>query len=366
MPHYPCYEARGGSLALGREHGEQARDRIRGFVDFLASGLKLSRTALRERAAQFLPLMRQACPHLLDEVRGLAEGAGIDELDALACQFRGELAFVPAASAAATREVPTSDGGCTTFALGRTVTARGETLIGQNSDNPVELMDYGYVLRLIPEDGPRILMWTFGGMLGYHGVNEHGVAHFANSLGGGPAWRFALSHYPLKRLILESRTLNDVRELFRRVPVCSNGNYVLSDGQGNVTDVELTSDGPFEAPDGGAGFVAHSNHYVCGALACEANFAQSLPDSFGRLDRMTALIRAKAGAIGVDDMKSFLSDHDGFPTGICRHSHVGTDHPILPSSGRTVCSLIAEPDRGLLHVARGNPCENPFATWSIA
>ena len=360
MSHYPFFEAGGGPCELGRQHGEQAREQIRGFVDFLAAGLKLSKPVLRGRAARFRPLMEQTCPHLLQEALGLAAGAGIDENEALACQLRGELAGL----ADGPVESHAPDGGCTTFVIGRGG-APGGTLIGQNSDNPVELMDYAYVLRLVPEAGPRILIWTFGGMLGYHGLNEHGVANFANSLGGGPAWKFALSHYPVKRMLLERRTLGDVRELFRSVPVCSNGNYVLSDGAGAIADVELTSDGPREMPDAGEGFLAHSNHYVCGELACEANFAQSLPDSFPRLERMRGLIRAKLGSIGVSDMRAILSDHAGHPTGICRHSHIGTDHPVLPASGRTVCSLIAEPDRGLLHVARGNPCENDFATWSV-
>jgi isopenicillin-N N-acyltransferase-like protein len=226
-------------------------------------------------------------------------------------------------------------------------------------------MEYAYVLRLVPERGPRILMWTFGGMIGYHGLNESGIAHFANALGGGPAWRFALSHYPLKRMMLEQTCLADVRRLLREVPVCSNGNYVLCDGAGEIADVELTADGPHELPDDGSGFLAHSNHYLCGAHACAENFARSLPDSFPRLRRMQELLQSRLGQLTVDDLKRFLSDHAEHPTGICRHPHSGPDDPVLPSSGRTVASLIAEPDRGILHVSRGNPCERAYATYRL-
>lgn len=356
---YPLFEARGAPRELGRQHGEQAAAQIRGFLEFLATGLKLPLSELRNRAARFQPLMERACPHLLEEVAGLVEGAGVHPLDALACQFRGELAFAGSAS------LGPAEGGCTTFVISRRGTANGELLIGQNSDNPVELMDFAYGLRLVPERGPRILMWTFGGMLGYHGLNEHGVAHFANSLGGGPGWKFALSHYPIKRMILECRALDEVRRLLKAEPVCSNGNYVLCDGQGNIADVELTSDGPVEMPRTEDGFLVHANHYLCGAYSCETNFSQSLPDSFLRQKRMDELVRGRFGALTVGDLKSFLSDHAGHPTGLCRHSHEGTDYAVLPASGRTVASLIAEPDRGLLHVSRGNPCENAYATWSV-
>src|SRR5436305_10485395 len=96
------------------------------------------------------------------------------------------------------------------------------------------------VQGLEPGGKPGILMWTFGGMLGYHGLNAHGVAHFANSLGGGPAWREGLPHYPVKRLMLEQRDVPAVLDVLARVPVCSSGNYVLCDGGGAVADVELT------------------------------------------------------------------------------------------------------------------------------
>ena len=334
-------------------HGQQAKDCIRGYLDYLQTSLKISRESMRKRAERFEPLFGRHCPHLLEEVVGLAEGAGIHRLDALAAQLRGELNGV-------------SEDACTTFVVRRGQTADGGTLIGQNSDNPAELMDYAYVLRLAPESGPRILMWTFGGMLGYHGINEHGVAHFANSLGGGPAWKLALSHYPVKRMMLEQRSLTDVRRLLRDVPVCSNGNYVLCDGLGEIADIELTSEGPCEIPDDGLGAFVHSNHYVCQPHACSENFARSLPDSFPRLKRMQALVRGRLGQLTVDDLKNILSDHDGHPTGICRHPHDGPDNPVLPSSGRTVASIIAEPDRGCLHVARGNPCEAAFATYQLA
>lgn len=347
---YPLFHAAGSPRELGRNHGSQVQNRIYGFVDYLQASLKLSRPALRKRAEAFEPLFARYCPHLLEEVAGLAEGAGLHPLDALAVQIRGELAGV-------------ADEGCTSFVVRRDKTAERGTLIGQNSDTPAELADYAYVLRLEPERGPRIVMWTFGGMLGYHGVNEYGVAHFANSLGGGPAWKFALPHYPLKRMMLECRGLTEVRRLLRHVPVCSNGNYVLCDGAGEIADIELTTAGPNELTDEGFGAFVHSNHYLCGSHASPENLACSLSDSFTRLERMRELVKSQLGNLTVEVLQSCLGDHAGYPTGICRHPHEGPGDTVLPSSGRTVAALIAEPDRGRLHVARGNPCEATFETY---
>lgn len=350
---YPFFTARGSHRELGRQHGAQARGPVRAFVAYLGSLLGLSREQLHARSLRFLPLFERHCPHLLDEVRGLAEGAGVPLAEALAVQVRGELGQAVAE-------------GCTTFVAASSATATGQVLIGQNSDVEPELEALAYVLRLEPVGKPAVLMWTFGGMLGYHGLNAAGVAHFANSLGGGPAWKFGLPHYPVKRLMLEQQGLDGVLDLLGRVPVCSSGNYVLCDGAGRTADVELTPEGFALLEDRGGGLLAHSNHFLCPPYACAGTDAASVPDSFARLTRMRQLLEGRLGHLTVADLKGFLADHEGEPTSICRHPHDGPDHASVSARGRTVASLIAEPAAGRLHVARGNPCQAAYATYELA
>jgi len=351
---FPLFEAAGSHRELGRQHGEQAREQIVGFLDYLANSLQISPLQLRERALAFLPFFEQACPHLLDEIQGLAEGAKLDFADALAVQIRGELGQI-------------RDEACTTFVIGGSGTADGRVLIGQTSDMAAEIIDFCYLLRLQPTDKPALMMWTFGGMLGYHGLNELGVAHFANSLGGGPAWKLALPHYPLKRMMLEQDSLQSVKDLLGRIPVCSNGNYVLCDGRGEILDVELTSDGPLYLEAAEQDFLVHSNHFLCGPHDCRENFDLSLPDSFPRLEQMNELIAAKFGRITVADCRAFLSDHHGHPVSICRHpqDESGYSVEVLPTDGHTVAALVAEPERGILHICRGNPCEGQFVAHEV-
>lgn len=350
---YPLVEVSGSARELGRQHGEQARVKIVGFLGWLCESLRLSEKELAARARKFQPLLQKHCPHLMDEIKGLGEGAGISLAQAIACQIRGELA-------------QRLDGACTTFVLGPSVTSNGEVLIGQTSDMDDEIRAFAYVLHVTPNDRPETIMWTFGGMIGYHGLNEHGVAHFANSLGGGPAWRFGLSHYPLKRMILEQSNVSEVTQLMNQWPVCSNGNYVLCDGRGHILDIELTTDGAFPIPDDGSGFIVHSNHYLNATHACDANFAESLPDSFPRLNRIRDLIGQQKGRIDLASMQKILSDHDGHPVSICRHPHTGYGDAVLPASGRTVAAIIAEPEQGRFHIACGNPCEQPFVEFQLS
>jgi isopenicillin-N N-acyltransferase-like protein len=339
---YPLYTARGTHRELGRQHGEQAARQIKAHVEAMRVGQKLSLEQLRRRAAQFQPAFERYCPHLLEEMRGLAEGAGVTLEEAMACNIRGELRY-------ARQE------GCTAYVIGRSGCAGREVIAGQNSDMGPEIIQLAYVLHLQPHGKPEVLIWTFGGMLGYHGLNSAGVAHFENALGGGPRTRFGLPHYPVERMMLECDRLDQVFDLLRKMPLEYSVNYVLCDGQGAIADAEATPEGPQILRDQGAGYLVHTNHYLCEKYASPENFKRSLADSFPRLDRIDSLIKSRYGSIEVDDIKRFLSDHSGYPTSICRHD----------SSMRTVASMISEPARRRMHVAVGNPCQHQYVTYSM-
>jgi isopenicillin-N N-acyltransferase-like protein len=83
----------------------------------------------------------------------------------------------------------------------------------------------------------------------------------------------------------------------------------------------------------------------------------SLPDSAPRLDQIASLLQRDRGRITLDTVKAALRDHTLGAAGICRHE------PGRPM--KTIASIIAEPDKGLLHVARGNPCENEYVAYSV-
>jgi predicted choloylglycine hydrolase len=346
FPQYELFRVQGTHREMGRQHGEQASRQIRAHVE----QLERSRGQLEAQTARFKPLFEKYCPHLLDEITGLAEGAGISLAEALAVNIRGELGKA-------------RPEGCTTYVIGRRGTANREILAGQNSDMWQQSIDLGYILHFKPASKPQILIWTFGGMIGYHGMNSAGVAIFENALsenGEVPRGRFAMPHYPVKRMILESSSLDAASELFRKIPLASNKNYVMCDGSGAILDVEATTAGPEMLKDEGAGFLAHSNHFVCGKYAGKEKPEALLADSRKRLNRINGQIRGDFGAITVDRLKTCLSDHSNYPTSICRHAQT-------PDAGtmRTVASMIAEPAFRRMHVALGNPCISRYVTYTM-
>lgn len=287
-------------------------------------------------------MFERYCPHLLEEMHGLGEGAGVTTEEAMACSIRGELARTPAE-------------GCTAYAIGRGGTASHVVIAGQNADLGAQMMPLAYLLHLQPQGKPEVLIWTFGGMLGYHGMNSAGVAHFSNALSGGPPNQFGMPEYVYERLMLECTRTGEVIDLLRKLPLASNENFMICDRHGDIADVEATTAGAEILRDQGAGYLAHTNHFLCQRYATAANLKQSLPDSPARQERIHSLIKPRYGSIGVEEIKRLLSDHSGYPASICRHG----------GGMQTVVSMIAEPAARRMHIAFGNPCQHDYRTYSL-
>ncbi|MEE2657606.1 MAG: C45 family peptidase [Candidatus Latescibacterota bacterium] len=342
MNQFPLVIAEGSAYSLGLHHGEQAASLIQCYLRYIEKTTSKGRDELAVCALSFEPLIAELSPAYLDEVRGLADGAGISYGEAMVCQVRGAAV------------VPADADGCTAFALTSEATRTGETLAGQNQDLPPEFSDFGIVLHLKPDDGrPRVVTFTFAGQLGYMGMNSVGVAHFANGLGNAPARR-GLTHYPLKRRCFEMSTVDECVGLLRRFRACSAGNMVFCDGDGGVADVEIRPDSVAVYDDEHECRRLHTNHYVTEEFA---DFEDgNIPDSVPRLDRIRALVAERWGEINVEVLQEMLADHSGDPDGICRHGGKGI---------YSIAGYIAQPAQGVLHVRRGLGCTGTWSTYEV-
>jgi isopenicillin-N N-acyltransferase-like protein len=338
---FPLVEVAGSAYELGYQHGAQAKDLVHKYLLLIEHLTGLTRDVLCRNAITFLPYIQALSPAYVEEVRGLAGGAEISFEEAVLCQARAEAGQV-------------TDGGCTAFALTGAATVDRQPLAGQNQDLEAEYVDVAILLRVRPNDGrPRALMFTFAGQLGYAGMNEHGVVHFANALYDF-VWRPGLPHYPLKRTILEQRSVAGCLELVSKHRTCSAANVVMADGAGAIADVEVRPEGIARFYDTHPDWLVHANHYIAAKFALHET--NSLADSCKRLDRMRALIQENWGKITVETMQQILADHDGEPAGICRHG---------ARNMHSISGYVAEPAKRLLHIRRGHGCLGAWATYEV-
>jgi isopenicillin-N N-acyltransferase-like protein len=308
-----------------------------------ADGPLPDRDGLLARAMTFLPSLEAFAPHLVEEVRGIADGARLSFAEVLLVNVRAEVMGLTSADAL-----------CTAFAVGRSAAADRSILSGQNLDQHPINRDLMIMLHVEPDEGPAMLMCTFAGLVGYPGINSNGVSFFQNAL-STRTWRAnAMPHYFLKRALLEQPDAPSCIALAKRAQVCSSANYVVTDRRGTLCDLEMTPDG-MATLEADQDIIVHANHFKSPSLAAEEALLPALPDSARRAPRMEALLSDRRGGITVADLKAVLADHEDSPTGICRHQpHV-----------ETIASLVAEPDHGRIHVAAGHPCIADFVTYSL-
>ena len=350
---FPFLRVEGTHYEMGYQIGKNLKRLIKRFNELIVGELTLEEA--KKRAAAFLPSFKRHCPHLLEEIKGVADGAEISLEEALLPNVRGGIHRIRA---------------CTAYVISGEATSENNTLIGQNQDLPRSMQEFGVILNLIPETGPQILMWTFAGLIGYQGLNEYGVAFFANSLPEPPLTAKIPPDkirpgYMVKRLMLEQNSIDGVLKLLDRMNVYEaafgQSNYVLRD-ECKIVDVELYSGGYEVLEDDGRGYIAHSNHYVSKNLKNLNLYVQDILgvpaefDSIPRLKRLNELLERIKGEITVDALREILSDHYNYPRSICRH----TDRDYV-----TIASIIAEPERRRMHICPGNPCRGRYYTYEM-
>ena len=338
---FPLIEVSGSSYELGYQHGIQTAPLIHSYLKWIEKLTGKTRDVLCENAIQFLPLIENLSSQFCDEIKGLASGADISLEEAVLCQVRAEASRI-------------GDGGCTAFALRGQVTTGGNPIVGQNQDLEPEFSDVAILLRVKPSDGrPRALMFTFAGQLGYSGMNEYGLCHFANALYGFN-WTLGLPHYPIKRIMLEKRTVEDCMDLLNANRTCSAANVVICDSEGEIASVEIRPESISQFSDDDKDWRIHTNHYLSKEFAeYEDNY---LSDSCDRFERIRSLVRNQWGHITVDTMKQILADHAGDPAGICRHGETGM---------HSISGYIAEPGERVLHVRKGHGCTGTWNSYEV-
>jgi isopenicillin-N N-acyltransferase like protein len=367
MRRLPEIRVSGAPFERGRQHGDQAGDLIRKYLDrFIdescaaapagAGASRPTRADLLRGALAAVPFYEAFAPHLVEEIRGVAQGARISFAEAMLCNVRMEAARFVRAEAEEAEMAPDRSEGCTAFAFGPEATAGRTVIAGQNSDQSPWNAEVMVVLAVRPDAGPGALMVTHAGLIGYHGCNGAGVAQFANAV--PPAgWRPAMPHYLMKRVLLEQRSADACVRTMLRARVASPANYVVADARGHLADVEMTPEEAVVAYSGGAG-VVHTNHFEHPRLR-RLNHGEDgaqLAGSLDRAERLRSLTGATPGGVTVESLKEALADHAGQSQPICRHG---------PPDLATVASIIAEVEHGRVHVAAGTPCSVEYVSYAI-
>jgi isopenicillin-N N-acyltransferase-like protein len=368
---FPLIDLSGSPRERGRTHGKAAADRLRRGVKMYAESLLKNGVDWKElehRAERLVPEIEKFDPAYIEEMRGIAEGAGEPFAAVVLMNARTEMV---AAARKQHLEKHFPDG-CTAALALPEASADGSLLHGQNWDWRAECAETGVVLRIRRDAGPDILTFTEAGGLARSGLNSAGIGLTANALecdrdyqrGPGVPLPF------IRRKVLESRHLSDaVRTIFSTPKLGSNHMAVsqaTADGRAEAFGFECAPDETFWlAPD--QGIYVHANHWIGEAARAkvkDTGLAET-PCSIYRDKRVREQLLRKLdhgrGKLTLEDFRAAFFDDWNAPWSVCRPPRPNNRGNLVATSAM----ILMRPGEGHLEACPMPALNRGFASYSL-
>ena len=321
---------------------------MRSYAAMFAQHKNMTWDQARTLSLQFLPAIRELDESYVQEMQGIADGAGITFEDVLVINARSELLYSNLPFHA---EPPPE---CTAFSLLPPATADGAVIAGQNWDYTLGQRDAVVIVRIPGEgDRPTLLFFPEAGMIGGKGCNSAGLSLTLNAL-RTEEYGIGIPVHIRMRRILECSTLSNAYNAAVKGEIPAPANLIMTHKDGLALEVELSPVG-VEVMMPEQGVLVHSNHFIGPRLRMRHTRASG--SSYIRLQRAQQLFCGKTG-LTVNDAQAALRDHKGYPASICDHSamHLAQTN----DDSATNFGLVMNLTHNEVWLAPGNPCENPF------
>lgn len=341
----------------GQAYGEAARERIAKIIAAYheifhrTTGETWEQTV--DRGAPFIIRAKAFAPDLVEEIQGIADGAGRAFEDIFLLNARSEILFNPQVLAQE----------CTTIAALPEVTKNGETLLAQNWDWYNEVVNCQVILKIGPREAkPALITFTEAGQLAKIGLNAAGIGLVVNNLTSdqpraGVPWIF------LTRRVLESSSLAQALGYVLNAGRAHSINFLIGYAAGEAVNLETS---PVEEhvlwPENG--ICVHTNHY----LNPGKNFRDlkplrdPYPSTYLRCRRAQKEMTALKGRIDVQGIQDVLRDHMDKPFSVCMHRNPSAE-PLLQIA--TCLSIVMNLSRRQIHYTLGNPCRGEVQTIEL-
>jgi isopenicillin-N N-acyltransferase-like protein len=364
----PIITARGNAYEVGYQIGVAAREKMRAMHAETLAEYRAQWDALLRQSTPFRDATRQHLPRVLEELRGVAEGANIpfDDLflmsveELLYEEVRGATSPpTPLLRGEGGSLLPSPSGrrvgdeghkGCSDLAAAPPATRDGHVWLAHNNDLGASAREQLVVTKLRVADEPEILAVTVGGWFISIGMNNAGIALTGNQLNANDS-RAGIPRLLMVRDMLAQHTLDAALKAALHPARASSYNNILSarDGQivnveGSATDAALTT----AAENGGA--IAHTNHYLADKMLRFEADAPHAAMSATRCARALDYAKKYRGQIDYEICARFLRDHVYAPWSVCKHA----------GQSVTVFSAIIDLTATRMWLAAGNPCQNEF------
>jgi isopenicillin-N N-acyltransferase-like protein len=338
----PLVQARGTHHEVGLQVGQACQAGIQktlgGLREELPEGVTWEQ--MLQQSARYLEFSRQVYTGYVEELEGIAEGAGVpfDEVFLSMCEELWEKA--------AWR-------GCTDMAARGRATKDGSTLIAHTNDLLPQAEEHLVLLKVQAGDEPEFLGISPGGIAISAGFNAAGISLTGNQLDSNDI-RPGVPRLLVVRAILASRHLSEAMDHCLLPQRASSYNNVLADTSGEVYSMEgsATDCEPLYIQ---GDILAHTNHYLSPAMRRFEADRADIGNSVLRYNRAMRLLRENYGELTPERFQELLADHAGYPTSICKH---GTETV-------TVFSMVIQLENLRAWIGGGRACEAEYVEYQL-
>ena len=358
---FPELKAGGSYGTLGYEHGKKFALLIEKNLNFykrwIPSPLTDKTEELIRAAESFVSLLMNRFPHQVEEMEGIAKGAGLTLTDIMIINARTDLRSLY------TRNKPHEDRpGCTSLAIRSTKDSASALALGQNWDWNTEFMDTAVILRLEPDNSPPLVTFTEAGMLGKIGFNRNKLGVCLNFLSHESENRadpVGIPIHCLLRAVMECGSLDEAHQKVALSQRCASANFLMAqygDKNHGIMNLEITPDSVAVIRDE-KDFFIHTNHYLSPSLEQGCMDRGSFSTENRYLTGYECLSQMDLNAVNpVEAMKQVLKLRKGAPYSVSRS-------PAPNSQSTTIAGIIMDLGRNTFYLAAGSPHENPWLKY---
>jgi acyl-CoA:6-aminopenicillanic acid acyl transferase len=338
-------ELSGTRYDMGRAEGETFPHEVRAWHDMVAKRFESRSDAWFHGARRrFCTLTEQVCPYIIEQIRGLADGAGLSFRQAYSMNFYSTLAAHAEETCSNVVFTHTPDG----------------PLLAATIDLPGHEQFPMVAVVERPDDGPAVAGVRFIGLLIVgRGVNEHGVAMGGSSMTcevPEPA-ESVNAHVGYAHLQRFGRDTDHVLKMAAEHPVPRWGrNLVVVDATGHAAVLEQSGEQhALRLPEDGAIWCA--NTPLTDAMRpYRVDNPPVIEESQGRLAAIERLVRGNAPSI---DLARRILSHTERPGAVFRHLEGD------PLNYRTVLASITCPAQLRVEYDEGGPDQTSWQSITL-
>lgn len=349
-PYYQLIEIKGTAFERGKRYGSSASGAIKRNIDFYSSAFEKSANIdwpqAQKLAMKFLPVIEKYCPSYVEEMKGIAEGAGRSFEDILTLNCRSEVLFAKADACS-----------CIIIPEGRG--KNGHVFMGQTWDWMASARQNSVVLKVHQEGEPSILMICEAGMVGGKGLNSEGISICLNATSVGKG-KIGVPLHLMMRKVLDSSLATEAIKAVSMLPRAGSGAFNIATRSGFEMVIEFSPD-QFDVIMSQGEPLIHTNHYLSPLIAPQDKAKSFIPSTFTRYNTMEKWLKKHGGRIGEKEIFKLLSNHDNYPESICYHE----DPRINGERYCSVYAMVMDVTVGKLWVTDGYSCEGKVSEYRL-